>query len=440
MKALLPLLLPLLAWLCPALATAADEADAKKEKEPPSLAEVAAAKQDALLMLREELPNPEPGGPQHGRGLGVFISPDGLALLNLMNLATANKPEILTADGKTMLPLGSILGIFPEPELALVKLKHKPKTWVPLARKEPEVGESIAIAGLSDFNPTGRKVAPVLGPVLAKRSTLGGNLREPTFRKIMSLGAGMSVQQKQAFAQGSWAVNQQGELVAVKCGVQMAGNPATGTQMLIMLSPLAGIAEQVDAMVKSAKPIPFPLPAASNPIDLALLDAAYNYYDKAYQARDFETARKWTEELRKRYPDSKFVAGLTPTDMTDLAELPRLEASAPVASQVQRLRARADFLVTRKKDQEGAIAELKAALPLCPEDFPEIHLAISVLLAQLGHLDEMEPVLLKLHALEPDSISIAALLEARMTQKGKHEEAQKFTDRIFELENLYRAK
>ena len=202
-KALLPLLLPLLAWLCPALATAAEEA----KKEPPSLAEVAATKAGAMLCIYEKQPNPEPGM-EYGHSLGVFISTDGLALLNLSSLAMPNMPEFLTMDGK-MPPLGTILGILPEPGLALVKFKHKPKEWLPLARKEPEVGESIAIAGLSDFLKLKEKVPPIIGPVLAKRGTIGGNLLKVDYRRVMSLGAGMSGNQRKCFVQGSYAVNRQ---------------------------------------------------------------------------------------------------------------------------------------------------------------------------------------------------------------------------------------
>ena len=43
------------------------------------------------------------------------------------------------AAGKNQLELGSILGIFPEPELALVNFKHRPKSWLDLAEKEPEI-------------------------------------------------------------------------------------------------------------------------------------------------------------------------------------------------------------------------------------------------------------------------------------------------------------
>ena len=436
-KALLPLLLPLLAWLCPALATVAEEA----KKEPPSLAEVAATKAGAMLLIREKMPNPEPGA-EYGGNIGMFISADGLALLNLSSLATPNIPQFLTMDGK-MLPLGTILGILPEPELALVKFKHKPKEWLPLARKEPEVGESIAIAGLADFAKLESKVPPIIGPVMAKRSTIGGNLLKVDYRRVMSLGAGMTWKQRLGFVQGSYAVNRQGELVAVKAGIVMDVG-----QTKILLSPLAGLVEQVDQMVKAAKPIPFPLPEAHNPIDLALMDPAYHRMDLARQQGDIESVKQHLSDLRKRHPESTAVRMWTfdpmtkddGTPRTNLDDLPKLEATTPAALQVRRLQDRASFLVASKKDYEGAILELTPALALCPKDFPDVLGNLADFHRQLAHWDECEATLRQVHVLDPESISVVTLLEAVLTRQGKLKEAQEFTDKIFELERLYQAK
>ena len=435
MKALL--LLPLLAWLCPALATAAEEGN----QQPPSLAEVAAGKAGAMLLIREKQPNPEPGL-EYGFSIGMFISADGLALLNLGSLATPNMPQVLTMDGK-MLPPGAILGILPEPELALVKFNHKPKEWLPLARKEPEIGESIAIAGLSDFVKLEERVPPIIGPVMAKRSTIGGNLLNVDYRRVMSLGAGMTGKQRRSLTQGCYAVNSQGELVGVKAGLVMDVG-----QTKILLSPLAGLVEQLDQMAKAGKRIPFPLPEAHNPIDLALMDPAFHRMDLARQQGDAEAAEQHLQDLKKRYPDSAAVRmwAFDPvtkddgTPRTNLDDLPKLEVTAPPALQVRRLQDRASFLAIGKKDYQGALREYTPALALCPKDFPDVLGNMADCHRQLAHWDECEAMLRQVHALDPESISLASLLEAMLIRKGKFKEAQEFTDKVFELESLYRAK
>ncbi len=442
MKALPALLLSVLAWLFPVLCTGA----AEEKKAEPGLAELAADKRGASNFIREKVPHPEPGTTelqQKGYGLGVFISADGLALLNLSNLATANKPELLADNSSTELPLGTILGIFPEPELALVKFKYKPKLWVPLAAKEPETGEQIAIAGLSNFTARGDTATPVIGPVLAKRSTFGSNLREPRFRRIMSLGAGMDMRQRTSFTQGSWAVNAKGELVAVKAGVRVGQG-----QLMILLAPLGELAEQVEKMVKDPKPIPFPLPADKNPIDLALMDPAFHRWDTARQAGDEKAAMEQMRDLQKRYPDDPMVglfafgAMLTAEDkpVTKLDDLPKLEATAPAALKFYRLQARASFLAESQKDYAAAIREFTPALELCPKDFPEALTTLESLHRQANHADESEALLRQIHALEPENIALASALEMLLTRKGKLDEAQKFTDKVFELEKLYQAR
>jgi hypothetical protein len=74
----------------------------------------------------------------------VFISEDGLALMNVLPLCTTQRPVITAADGTT-LKFGAILGIFPTQDLALMKFQHRPKVWLRLAPNEPDVGEQLAL-------------------------------------------------------------------------------------------------------------------------------------------------------------------------------------------------------------------------------------------------------------------------------------------------------
>jgi hypothetical protein len=143
MKASSSVFLAILALLFPVILAAQDV-----------ITEVAMAKRGAALKLSTAVP----GTRVFINALGVFISNDGLALVNLSSIALRQKPAAFTVDG-TELPLGTILGIFPEQELALVKYNYRPKVWTPLAPKEPENRDRRAhfrkILGRKD--PAGRR-------------------------------------------------------------------------------------------------------------------------------------------------------------------------------------------------------------------------------------------------------------------------------------------
>lgn len=417
------LCLVLLSCLFPMRATADD-----------GLAALAESKRGAALNLGVVI-----GGRQMN-GLGAFISADGLALVDLSSIATAERPTVATADG-TKLPLGTILGIFADHELALVKFDHRPKVWLPLAKKEPEMGETLALVALSQPDLRSIMVPPVVGPVVAKRSGVASNIRVRHYLRILSLGSVLTREQQPWIGPGSFAVNQQGQLAAIKNGIQMEGN-----QALILLAPVSALAEQIDKMVKAGNVIPFPLPAASNPIDLALLSEDFDRMSMALQQGDRATARNLFGKLLARYPASPRLKGLTGNSMlrgagaapVDPDFLQPIDPKDPTAEQVEQLLGRAIFLVDSKKDYDGAIGELKAALALCPEDYPQVPRMLSVIYLQLKQLEEAERFLRAALASEPEAISLVQAMETVLTRRGKLDEADKMTERYYELGRIYR--
>lgn len=421
------LLAALLTWLCfiPAAVAAADD----------NPAAVASAKRAAALKMSHELPSVR----VTTSSLGVFISADGLALVSLFGFAQATEPVIVTADGTELRP-GIILGIFPEQELALVKFKHRPKVWLPLSPKEPDAGEIIAISALCHQNSWQEKVPPVTGPVMAKRSSTAGNLREVQFKRVLSLGAGLSAKQQEALAPGSFAVNSRGQLVAVYVGINLVDR-----QKLILLAPVAGLAGQIEKMAQEPKAIPFPLPAARNPIDPAFLDPAYS---RLMRTTDLAAIRTYLAELRLRHPGSSRLDAIEPgpevtiagRPVASLTDIPPLDAKASAAAQVERLQMRAVFLTDQKPDAAAALRELTAALALCPKDYPDIRLALGVHYLQQDQPAEAEPFLREALTLTPESIALIEIFEKMLTQQDKFDEAGKFTDRLYEMERLYRPK
>ena len=155
--------------------------------EDPALSKLAASKRSAVFRLTTK----------DALSFGVFISKDGHGLVHLQALATKEEATASLPDG-VPLKVGSILEVFPEQELALLKFDFSPKFWLELAPTEPKIGETIALVPLKTDNPWDGTISPVVGQVMAKRTTVTANLRTAEFAKVLSLGAGLSAKQRPA--------------------------------------------------------------------------------------------------------------------------------------------------------------------------------------------------------------------------------------------------
>ena len=121
---------------------------------------------------------------------GTFVSKDGLALVGLQGIAMKDKPKVETADGKP-LKFGTILKLFAEQGVALMKFSHHPKVIVPLANEGPELGETIAFLPLRNNADWPGKLPSIVGPIMVKRRDISTDLKVPRFIEVLSLGSGL---------------------------------------------------------------------------------------------------------------------------------------------------------------------------------------------------------------------------------------------------------
>lgn len=399
------------------------------------LKEMAASKRAAAIEL---------GFAINGRrleGRGVFITADGLALVDLSMVALPQRPMVFAEDGSE-LPFGTILGIFPEQEVALMKFDCSPKVWLPIAAQEPEMGETIAFIALKAFDFLKTDIPPVMGPVLAKRTSMTSNLSKQQFTRVLSLGSGLMFKQQPCLGPGSFAINKQGELVAIKQGIEMMGR-----QMLILLSPINTLREEISRLARSGQSIPHPLPAASNPIDLALLDEDYSRYEMAHTMGDNAASMAHLEELAKRYPNSARIQRMA---HEHLKRPPASDAAAKTADaaspaspmsaveKVVQSVARARDLINSGKDYTGAVSVIKQALDVCPKDYPVPLMNLAQFEQQLGHSAEYGRYLHEVLAVAPEIIAIVEQTQLWEFEQKDYDEAQKLRDRVYELDRLYR--
>ena len=402
------------------------------------LADLAATKRAAALKMTVQMKAVKAGASGHFRGhsWGVFISDDGLALVSVMVLCTGQKPVVIAADGTT-LKFGTILGIFPEQNLVLMKFKYRPKLWLRLAPKEPEVGEEISLVRLDPKNTMDGVGPPVFGPIMAKRSIVTTNLPVDHFMRGLSLGASVTLEQHAAQGGGWFAINRDGDLVAFYQGMR-----PTGRNVLIHLSPIASIADQIEKLATSGQSIPFPLADNRIPIDLAVLDSDWGLMCSALNRKDLTTVRRLHKKLQERYPTS----GQLRTILSKMA-LPKAEVAQkstptfdPDISAIEQIYNLIPEVNEKfgKNDHEGAIETTKKIVELCPEDYPDYREQLAMLYLKTNRFKDAERLFREAYSSCPESIKLCEEIESFLIKQNKLEEADVMTKRIYELEEVYR--
>ena len=398
------------------------------------IAQLAAGKRDAILKITVDS---DPGW-EH-TFTGVFISEKGLALVSLSTLARTAPLRTLAADGSTPEP-EAVLGVFAEQGLALMKFRHSPKSWLELAPEEPEIHDLVALLPQDMNDPWKKAIAPVVGPVLAKWCDFSPNLLKLQFVRMLSIGAATTREQRGGLSPGCFAIDSDGRLVGF-----MGGTKNSDGQVLLGINPVASIAGELSELAEGGVDLGYPLPEHLNLLDPATFDNDFRSMDLAGHAGDEVKRREHLEALLKRYPRSPTIRRLASgmpsvagNPLIPLAEL-KLDPSTSNAEKVWLHSIRASRLFN-DGDLDGAIAELKASLELQPANFPNTHTKLAKIYFNLDRLEEAEKFFREAYSRSPERIRVAEALEVLLIRRQKFEEADKFTERVFELEDIYQSK
>lgn len=397
------------------------------------LSELAASKRAAAIRLNVKLPTG-----QLAPFSGAFISADGLALVDLGSLVRGLTPEIHSADG-TRLDFGTILGIFQSPNLALMKFEHRPQAWLRLGQQEPDVEDTVALVLLDWEGLIDGKTPPVIGQIMAKRSGLTSNLLLTQFERQMSFGSGFSVNQSNRVDPGCFAIDRAGHVIGF-----YGGNQVNGSQTLRFLTPVVKLAALIPSTVEAGNAIPFPLPAARNPIDTAFLDFEFRQARMAGQRHDLKTARLKLESLLKRYPDSLMLkihvsytalqeAGEPLLQLADFTPDPK----DPKGQRVACLKHRAT-MHSVEGDEERMMKDIEAAIALSPDDFEEPRYILGTIYLNQKRPVDAERLLREAYAAAPESILIIERLKDALLINKKYDEFGELTKRVGELRKIYR--
>lgn len=366
---------------------------------------------------------------------GVFVSRDGLALVDMQALVSRDRPKVMVHDG-SFINFGRILGIFPEQELALMKFDYSPRLSLEVAKAEPAVNDTVALVNLNRHNPWDATVSPVCGPVMVKRSELTPNSRVLRFTKVMSIGAGLSDAQRNTLGPGRFAINHDGQLIAFTHGVR----PGDG-QTLITLAPVTGLRNQIEALAKQGQDIGFPVPDSSNPIDPASIDPEFHPMNLAYIRQDVPETRRLLKTLRSRYPES-FLLKCRLADIGgdgsggSSLDYPEPQPGDPPGQQVAMWQIRAAWLANSQRLEESVKARQKA-IELSPKDFGADRFLLGDLLVYLERREEAEKIFQEIHPIFSDDIRFLQKFNLLKLGQLKFDESKKLEQRITELEAIY---
>lgn len=372
---------------------------------------------------------------------GAFISKDGLALIDARGLFLWQKEPIVHTANGTLLKFGSILEVFPQQGLALVKFNYSPKVYLDFAEDEPALGEATALLGWEGHRERhilDTKAPPVVGPIMEKRHERTGDRREFGFTRILSLGSGLTDRQQRGVSQGNFAIDRRGNLVAFFNSQRRYGN-----QTIIQLTPVVALADLVRQAVKERRVIPFPLPEDKNPYHTLLGDPTYNRIIQSRVKGDRLESRRLLKVLLIRHPMNyhlKFLA-LEFYDreepLVGLKDFPEPDQADPAALQVALLGARA-FLFIEDEKVELAIQALKDAVALSPKDYPQDRYRLARLYFDLGRLEDSQRSMIQAYASWSDRIGLVEAYERLLIRQSKFKEARELTKRVYELEKIYR--
>lgn len=358
---------------------------------------------------------------------GFFISRDGLAVAPLEAFDTGRFAAKLDSDGTTITVSG-IVGVDPDYGIAIVRTNHLPSKFLVLASNNSARGEPISILRAKENGGT------VTAPVTAIRKA--PLLRSRKYLNVLSLGANLGDHGILHVPAGTPIFNAKG-LVA---GCLYAPS-VSARQRFLLAAPASTIAKCLPQNPKTAATIPFPLPATLQPADPVAFDPSYLFGRNAQIKGQLVEAERLLRKVLIRQPKSAAAWQRLGFVLRDRKQ----DKQAMVAFQNAVTHGNnLGTFVLNQADQfslmgelDKATALLKAACEETPFDY-DLHRAYALALRSKKDNAGAEKHLRIATELAPDALSCWNLLSQCLAAQAKWDEEKKASDKIYELESLYR--
>ena len=375
---------------------------------------------------------------------GVFVSEGGHVLTAIQPFLGDALPVVKSASDGAATSIDSVVALFPEKDLVLVKLKHHPRRWLEVSNKTMDVGNAVAFLVQDNESPRHS------GVILAQRSVRRTTKIGFPFERVLAIGTRRPRQQPDGdttLPKGSPLVDQGGRL----CGVMNTFQVSEG-QFLVEAHPLEAVADAISAAIQGDAKVTFPIPDAMNRMNRIVMVPEFSLAVEAHQKSEFEKALKHVDALLAKYPEDPVVRVLQ-LDILDAAGRDQerqelLETLSRAGSKVkfdpyelldQRFR-----MLHEQRQWNQAIAAAHELVKHSPEDFPAPAANLARCYVSRGMESGNRDDLLSAEkwfkvAMEhgSDNISLLTSYEALLSQLQRWEEADQISARIMELEKIY---
>lgn len=378
------------------------------------------------------------------QSVGVFVSKDGHVLACLQVFLKESLPAVALTPDNSAATVHSIVAVFPDQDLVLLKLNRRPGKWLAISEQPVELGAATA------FLVRGQDAPVHAGPVLARRGARRPTKTGAPFSKVLSIGAHKPRQfpdGASSLPAGSPLIDPLGKI----CGVSNTVQVSEG-QVLIEAAPLDRIAKAINTAIEGSGTIPFPIPKKLNPYSEVLQNPDYFKTVNALRARDTVQALKYIEALLKAHPADPVVSllhidilyeggreGELEDLLTSLFRPDSMVKFDRLSLLDQRLR-----IFRNKRQWSQAIATAHEAVECSPPDFPATAFNLAECYVSRGketdHRDDYlaaekwYKIALKSGS---DHIAILTSYESLLAQLQRWEESDAVTERIHELERIY---
>lgn len=358
---------------------------------------------------------------------GFYISKDGLAVAPLQAFDSGDFMARNETDGSEVKVVG-LISVEADYGFAIMRTDQKERPFLRFSPTRTPVGARIAIPRPKQNG------GSVTAPVLARRKAPLS--RAQKYLEVLSLGVNFGENGILHVPAGTPVLNQKGEVAG--CLYQPTIN---SRQRFLLAAPVSAIALKSPVDPRTAPIIPFPLPPGFQPADPLALDAAYLLGRDAQLAGEVVQAEQLLRKALARHPQSAVGwqrLGLVLRDRNRGEEaMKAFQNAADYGNNLGSfLLNQADQLSLMGKLEE-ATALLAESCKTTPFDY-DLHRAYAVALRALKDETSAEKHLRIATVLAPDSLRCWNLLSKCLARQGKWPSEKKASDKIYELESLYR--
>ncbi len=358
---------------------------------------------------------------------GFFISSDGLAVAPLQAFDGGRFTARRESDGSP-LAVSGVVAVDLDYGIAIVRTDQQAGHFLVVSKRDSAIGEMVAILRAKEHGGT------LTVPIMARRQAPIPRSRK--YLEILSVGANLGDHGILHVPAGTPIFNSKGHVTGC-----LYAPTINATQRFLFAAPGSLVAKRIPRDSKTAATIPFPLPSSLQPADPLALDPSYLRGRTAQIQGEFVEAERLLRQALARQPKSP--AGWQRLGYVLRARQrnePAMEAFKNAVAHGNNLGTfllnQADQLSLMGKLDE-ATTFLALACKKSPLDF-DLHRAYALALRAKKEEAGAEKHLDIATRLAPDAISGWSHLSKCLAAQGKWDKEKIASDKIYELESIYR--